>query len=573
MLQINLDDLDNTTQEEYEKFQAKVNNLLNKYKSEYPEKFQIIEDRIKNAHEWDGNIELISGNSRQIVNTSQLLAFEYCLGIERITNGEVKFENIATRLFSEVQKFKIGNPEKGKDDECLYGSSFYDKTAIPVTAKEYRLVMNAGAQHLGYVKGGKLTGAVFIYEKGEIKEIASDEKGKNPEDKKTDGINFKNLREGQPLLDNLRQTIFHEWTHTMEKVIVKPSEQLEYEYIGKDGKTYRNYQKVKKYVTAEHIGDFNEPDYHYEDYIDKDGNNKRRYYYEENGQKKYIEETPFDFKLQEGEFDEEICISTGLETREANGDKKIHNIVTEGFVEKTARAIVMAIDEEAKIDEKKYPEYVGIASQVISSRDEQMGKEGQTYADFLMQSSELKRDLESRTVQREDRTEVDGLHYISDYADKVQDKETDKAKFLTEKNMIKICTDLQLSPIQVGAIKDSELFEKMTLTDEDKKQLISLFLVGQNPDKEYVVSKVEEYVEIINREKEFFDTIPEKLGYRERTVEEKNNSDKKSEDLSKEIKTMAREGEVVEENEYAQEELGQLENDKEVKKENYQSID
>ncbi len=518
MLQINLEELDIKTQDEYKKFQVKVNRLLKEYKRDYPDKFQEIEDEIANAHEWDSNIELASGNSSQIVNTSQLLAFEYCLGIERITKGKVSFTDMKKRLFNEVQKFKIGNPEKGIDDECLYGKTFDDKTAIPVTAKEYRLVMGAGAQHLNYVKNGVLTGAVFIYEKGESKGIAADEKGQNPEDKETSGIDFKDLRKGQPLLDNLRQTAFHEWTHAMEQEILKKSEEFEHEYYS-NGKKYRNYQKVKKYFTAENIGDFDEPEYHYEDYIDKEGNNKRRYYYEENGQKKYIEKNPFVFELQPGELNEEICISTGLETQEVldNGELKKHNIVTEGFVEKTARATVRAIDENAELDEGKYPEYVEIANQVIVARDAEKG-EGQTYADFVTHSSTLKRDLETRTVTKEDGTEVDGLHYISDYADKVQVGETDKAKFLIEKNMIDICTYLKLSEAQIEAIKESEFFEKQTLTEEEQKQLISLFIVGKNPDNKYVESKVEEYVGILDKEKEFFDTIPEKLGYRERTT-------------------------------------------------------
>ena len=97
-------------------------------------------------------INLISGNTSENVDISQLLAYEYCLASEKITKGKVSFESMLDKLFNGVQKFRIGNPVPGMDDECLYGKGFDDITAIPVTSKLYRMVMNAGAQHLDYFK-------------------------------------------------------------------------------------------------------------------------------------------------------------------------------------------------------------------------------------------------------------------------------------------------------------------------------------------------------------------------------------------------------------------------------------
>ena len=92
------------------------------------------EEGISVKHE-DGNIEEIP--------ISLLLAYEYCLATERITQGEVTFEDMLDKLFNNVQKFRIGNPVAGIDDECLYGQSLSDRTTIPVTTKQYRIKMHA----------------------------------------------------------------------------------------------------------------------------------------------------------------------------------------------------------------------------------------------------------------------------------------------------------------------------------------------------------------------------------------------------------------------------------------------
>ena len=336
------------------------------------------------------------------------------------------------KLFDGVKKFRIGNPVPGMDDECLYGKGFDDPTAIPVTSKLYRMVMNAGAQHLDYFRDGSFTGAVFIYERGTIKGFAKDEKG-NPVDMKIDGIDFSDLSKGQSLLTNLRQTAFHEWTHNAEKeVIDSTSPTIDYEYQSEDGKTYRNYERINSYATSENIGNLQEPQYIISTQRDSQGNRKR-YFQDKNGNLRPLSEVKFG--LDTKQLGTEYCFSSGLTTREVmpNGETRMHNIITEGFVEGTARAMIRAIDPQVRdIDEKKYPEYVEMAKRVIESRDVNLGEngQGQTYADFLMHSSTLKKDLESRTVILENSGKIDGLHYLSNYAEKVQKGETRKAIFL-----------------------------------------------------------------------------------------------------------------------------------------------
>jgi len=90
----------------------------------------------------------------------------------------------------------------------------------------------------------------------------------------TDGIEFSDLSKGQSLLTNLRQTAFHEWNHNAEEETIETIEDtIDYEYKSEDGKIYRNYEKVKNYVTSENIGIIQEPQYIISTQIDSEGNN------------------------------------------------------------------------------------------------------------------------------------------------------------------------------------------------------------------------------------------------------------------------------------------------------------
>ena len=519
-MEIYLDKLDSITQTKYQEFKEKVEELLAFYQETDPERYNLVKDKIEQTKDnWDTTIDLVNGSSRDSVDISQLLAYEYCLASERITDGKVTFEAMLDKLFDGVKKFRIGNPVPGMDDECLYGKGFDDPTAIPVTSKLYRMVMNAGAQHLDYFRDGSFTGAVFIYERGTIKGFAKDENG-NPVDMKIDGIDFSDLSKGQSLLTNLRQTAFHEWTHNAEKqVIDSTSPTIDYEYQSEDGKTYRNYERINSYVTSENIGNLQEPQYIISTQRDSQGNRKR-YFQDKNGNLRPLSEV--DFGLEKKQLGTEYCFSSGLTTREVlpNGETRMHNIITEGFVEETARAMIRAIDPQVRdIDEEKYPEYVEMAKRVIESRDVNLGEneQGQTYADFLMHSSELKRDLESRTVVLDDGSKVDGLHYISNYADRVQSKQTRKSQFY--RNMPNVAGKLNLSKAQIDEVRQSNLWQKRVLTEDEQNYLRTL-LVGENPNNQaYVDTVVADFVDILGEEAEFFDGIAEKLGYSDRTIE------------------------------------------------------
>lgn len=524
-MDINLDKLDSVTQTKYKEFKEKVKELLKTYLETDTERFNLVKKKLEQTNDnWDTTIDLISGNSRESVDISQLLAYEYCLASERITEGKVSFEAMLDKLFDGVRKFRIGNPLPGMDDECLYGKSVDDETAIPVTSKLYRMVTNAGAQHLNYFKDGKFTGAVFIYEKRTIKALAKDENG-NPVDMKTDGIEFNNLSTGQSLLTNLRQTAFHEWTHNAEKEVIDDANpNINYEYKSEEGKTYRNYEKVNSYVTSENIGIIQEPQYIISTQRDSKGNRKR-YFQDKNGNLRPLSE--IDFRLDKRQLETDYCFSIGLTTREVmpNGEIRIHNMITEGFVERSARAIIRAIDPQVMdIDEEKYSEYVEIAKRVIEARDISLGTDGhgQTYADFLMHSSLLKRDLESRTVILDNGNKVDGLHYISDYADRVQNRQTRKAQFFI--NMPNVTEKLNLSKAQIDTVRQSNLWEKRKLAEDEQNYLRILLTGGKTNNKAYADMVVADFVDILKEEAEFFNGIAEKLGYTDRTLNKQKST-------------------------------------------------
>ena len=524
-MDIYLDKLDIITQNKYQEFKEKVEELLAFYQKTNSEKYNLVKEKIEQTKgKWDTTIDLVIGSSRHSVNISQLLIYEYCLASERITEGKVSFEAMLDKLFEGVKKFKIGNPIPGVDDECLYGSSFDDTNAIPVTSKLYRLVMNAGAQKLDYFKDGNFTSAVFIYERKRVKDFAKDENG-NSVDMITDGIEFSDLSKGQSLLTNLRQTAFHEWNHNAEKETIETIEDtIDYEYKSEDGKIYRNYEKVKNYVTSENIGIIQEPQYIISTQIDSEGNRKK-FFQDKNGKLRPLSD--MNFGLEKKQLEKDYCFSSGLATKEVlpNGKTKMHNIITEGFVEETARAMIRAIDPKVRdIDEEKYYEYVEIAKRVIESRDISLGdgSQGQTYADFLMHSSILKKDLESRTILLDNGNKVDGLHYISDYADKVQSKKTMKSQFY--KNIPKIITklELNLSKSQIDILRKCFL-KKRELTEDDQKFLRNL-LVGGNLNNQADVDKViSDYVNILEDEAKFFNGIAGKLGFTDKTIEERKS--------------------------------------------------
>lgn len=453
------------------------------------------------------------------------MAYEYCLATENITSGEVKFEDMLNKLFNGVQKFRIGNPVLGMDDECLYGKSFDDPTAIPVTTKQYRIKMHAGAQHLDYFKDGNFTGAVFLFAKETIPDFAIDSRTGKTKAFETDGIDFQELSEEMSLLTYFRQTAFHEWNHNAEKEVIQPNAQaIQEEYDSVDGKKYRNYETIAQYVSAEGIS-IQEPNYIFGKYINDDGKIVEGYYFIDSSGKT---QDSLEFGLSTHQLDEDkvFRFSSGMTTREvrSDGKTKMHNQITEGFVEATARAMILSIAPDTMdIDEGRYYEQVEMAKRVFLSRDKSMGKKGITYADFLMHSSCLKKDLESREVDGN----VDGLHYIGDFADEAKAGMTPKRKMYRSMGQIVQRLGIDVDEQVRKTFEKLNLFGKSSISEQEKATFKNLLMSGKTPDEDYVDGIITELATYIDDENKFFDGIPAKLGYIEKDKKKYQLADRK----------------------------------------------
>lgn len=594
---IDLKKVDKDSVDLYLRFIKQVEGLLIAYKEKDTENYRKIADKLAETDgEWDLTMVIsnLNGDKKEL-EISQLFAYEYCKGIERATQGKVSFDYAMNRLFSEVNKFRIGNPKEGEDDVCLYGKKLDDETAIPVTTKMYRMVMNAGAQHLDYVRNGKIEGAVFIYEKQTIPDVGADvRKGKGPDATKelyipglnSDDLNDKKANGGVQLLTNLRQLVFHEWTHSMEKDEVETENQLtsepgkfDYEFNAPDGRKYINFRKVKKFCQFKEGGktaEEQEPTYVYDDYVGKNGEMKSGWFYidKTNGKKYVVGGKTFRFDLKtDGELDNEIAISSGLSTVEidANGEEIMHNIITEGWVESTSRAIIEANNQiiiesiannEIKkelyvsddIDKSKYRILVEMADRIIEGRDSYIGSIGQTRADFFSHSSLLKRELEGISIQLPN-GEIDGLHYCADYAeadqvrrddDRFETMATPIKKFLSKMGPVAVNLGLSKEVIDILQTPNG-LFEQNELSANQVNELTALLnsgtivastdtiaiaqQVGLAPEKiakmvkevnlgnlvelrkKFVDGLVIKYTSLLLEQQEFLDSIPEKLGY------------------------------------------------------------
>lgn len=448
-----------------------VNDLLEKYAKidqERLEKTKIFLDKKEN---WDKSID-----EKEDINLTLLLVYEYATAAEKITCGKVNFDDMLEKLYKDIDKFRLGEL-KQSDEDVLYGKTFDDKNAYQVKSLKYdrNIRKTLGASHFMYFdKDKNLKTTVAIFGK---KKLPPNEKG---EIEITNGCDFFNL-------SDIRQTVFHEWTHQMEQVFIdENNNDLLYEYIDIHGKKYRNYDKVTQCRI-----------------------------------------------LNEGELSEiislplekQFMLSTGISTKEIVEPCEehpdgivMHNQITEGIVELIAREMAKSVGvPENQIDNLKYYEAVEIVKRIVTSRDDAKGK-GQTYTDFLTDSTILKKELESVQIEGKD-----GLHYIADYAERAHYGKTLKKEFLSK--MPDVVRKLNLSQEKVEKLKNSDVWGHCELSDEDISFLKNGLLQGNEQNKDlntFVTNKINEYSSILKQEKDFFDGILDKLGYRQK--EEKNNN-------------------------------------------------
>ena len=117
---------------------------------------------------------------------TSILIYEYSVGLEKLTNGKLKYEDVIEKLTGLMGKLRVGKWEE-RDSNIEYNG-------MKVTEPNYRDTegKNFGAQTCEYLDNNNLQMAVVLYDKM---------KGK--------GIDLLNL-------NDIRHTLFHELTHVME---------------------------------------------------------------------------------------------------------------------------------------------------------------------------------------------------------------------------------------------------------------------------------------------------------------------------------------------------------------------
>ena len=181
-----------------------ISVLSEKYKSEdksglWNKIGQVIESK---GAKWD------RGTNEQTQELTRLLIYEYATSLEAITFGKLSAEFVVEKLSNTLGTLRFGDFIEGQDDDIKY-----DKR--PVTSEGYKRICRIdnhfGAHQVDYEENGKNVYSVVMFDGNQ--EYQTEDGNIH----KLSGGNLSNL-------DDIRQTMFHEWTHVMEKCPVKASE-------------------------------------------------------------------------------------------------------------------------------------------------------------------------------------------------------------------------------------------------------------------------------------------------------------------------------------------------------------
>ncbi|MBR3613920.1 MAG: hypothetical protein IKL55_01940 [Clostridia bacterium] len=181
-----------------------ISSLVQKYKSEdknglWSKIGDVIDAKAGN---WDRGVE---GQNQEL---TQMLIYEYATSLEAITNGKLKAEFVVDKLASTLGTFRLGDFREGQDDNIKYDNQ-------PVTSEAYkkncRIDKHFGAHQVDYDEAGKHLYSIAMFDRTQEYQTS---------DGKVHTLSGGDLES----LDDIRQTVFHECTHVMEKCPVKGSE-------------------------------------------------------------------------------------------------------------------------------------------------------------------------------------------------------------------------------------------------------------------------------------------------------------------------------------------------------------
>ena len=320
-----------------------ISSLVQKYKTENKNGLW---ERIGNVVEskggkWDKGIE---GQNSEL---TRLLIYEYATSLEEITSGKLSSEFVVEKLASTLGTLRYGDFKEGEDDGIFYDNN-------PVTSEAYkrecRINGNFGAHQVDYEENEKHLFSVVMFDEKQTY------KAEDGTEYSLSGCDLSNL-------DDIRQTFFHEWTHVMEKGLVKASELTRDDIIRVSGDSI-------------FINTYLSPDLTMEEY------------------KSYIANV--DRLL---ETDEEILfggIST-IEINERNSPNKriMHNQISEGATEFVSKKIMEHLGRP--IDTKRYKEQAKFIEKVFGS----YGMES-AIAKYLTSSNDMISYIESKNYDGKD---------------------------------------------------------------------------------------------------------------------------------------------------------------------------
>lgn len=320
-----------------------ISLLVEKYKLEnqnglWTKIGEIIESK---GEKWDRGVE---GESLEL---TQLLIYEYATSLEAITHGKLSAEYVVDKLSKTLGTLRFGDFKKGQDDHIRYDN-------MPVTSEEYKMACRIngsfGAHQVDYEEDGKHFYSTVLFDGS---------KTYKTEDGKEHRLSGGKLDS----LDDIRQTFFHEWTHVMEKCLVKASELTRNDII----QTRGNSTYINAYLS---------PDLTMEEY------------------QEFIRNVD-----QMLETEEEILFG-GISTIEINEQKSpnrriMHNQISEGATELISKKIMEHLG--GQIEERRYAEQSDFVERVFNS----MGMD-EGIATYLTSSNNIISYIESKNHDGKD---------------------------------------------------------------------------------------------------------------------------------------------------------------------------
>ena len=152
------------------------------------------------AGRWDLGLD---ENSKELTT---MLLYEYSTALESITDGKISAEFVIRKLAENMGTFRYGDFKRKEDDHITYDN-------VSVTSDEYKMMTRVnrefGAHQVDYRdETGRPKFSVVLFD--------DKQKFKTRDGRRLvlSGIDMSDL-------NGIRHTVFHEWTHIMEKSFIK----------------------------------------------------------------------------------------------------------------------------------------------------------------------------------------------------------------------------------------------------------------------------------------------------------------------------------------------------------------